>query len=163
MDGQLAFRARKHFPLPTLLSRPTCCAHWPPCMVCENAVDQAVRSFTTRIPPFTSWGPRPRAGSDIAQNHARFYYDYHAHGNSHWYAMRKVPPLPILRIPCVGNTLPFVESRVPSYCAICIVGRARVGMERVSEYAAELGNVCGCASHHSGRRMVGYEERVYGR
>lgn len=158
MDGKLAFRTRRHFPLPAVLSRPSCRAHWPPRMVRKNALDKAFRPFVTGIPPPTPRRPRSRAGSDVAQNHARFYHDHHAHGDCHRYAMRKVPPLPILRIPCMGHSLPSVESRIPPYCAICIVGRARMGVERVSEYAAELGNVCGCASYYSRRRVVGYEE-----
>jgi len=56
-----------------------------------------------------------------------------------------------------------VESRVQSSRGICIMGRARMGVECVSEYIGKLGDGRGRSSDYGRGRMVGNEEGVRGR
>ncbi len=68
--------------------------------------------------------------------------------------------LPVLRICRVVYAISAMEGRFQSGRGVCIVGRARVGVECVPEYAGELGDGSGRSGDYGGGRVVGYEEGV---
>ena len=104
--------------------------------------------------------PAQSPAIDIPQCHTVLHHDIHSDLYGYGHAVRTVPPLSVLCLYGLVNTVPVMESWLASDLNIRGLGSSRMGVERVPDYQHKL---------HRGSRVfvrsgvfcvVGYEKRV---
>lgn len=164
MDRKLALRPRIYVPLKALRHRLTRSACWPPHLVRADALDEALEAQCPRVPQALYPSHRaPGPGHHVQQDHPRFHHDDDVDRDGHRPTLCAEFALPILRVCRVVYAIPAVESRLQSGRCICVMGRARVGVECVPEYTGKLGDGSGRSGDYGCGCMVGNEEGVRGR
>lgn len=102
---------------------------------------------------------RGKASRDIGEGDTQVYLDDNTFGQCDWHAVRKIAPLPVLLLDCMGDSCSSLARGLPSYPAICPVGCARVCLERLSQHQLQLDGCGASACCYGGWRMVWNEKR----
>jgi hypothetical protein len=164
VDSKLAFRGRRNIPLQAICVNIAGYAYLSAYPLRHNTLVKAIKTIPPRNHLFDLQPSIPsKTSTNLGKSDSQIHFDHHSLSQCDWYALRKIAALPILFLDCVGDSCSSVACWISSCPAICLVGRARVCMECVSQHKLQLDD-CGASPRcDGGRRMVRNEKRSHRR